>query len=112
MTTGPVRVGQLDTDSIGSRWLLLIGGVTKQSHRRGRRVAESALASGLDVVWFDGLDDRDPSPDSAGLTGAWSNALIVDYTQDLANTLAGRLRASTLRGSTVISRNLWRLPLG
>jgi hypothetical protein len=110
MTTTIISPQQMLPDALAPGWVLIFGGVTRPGNRRARGSATRALASGLDVVWFDGfeetypdttervpLDDPDPS----------ARLVIVGFASTEEDTLAGRLRTGDVFRKNPVTRWLW-----
>ncbi|HJQ90485.1 MAG TPA: hypothetical protein VJ950_02160 [Acidimicrobiia bacterium] len=110
MTTTDNSTGNLGIGSIGPRWLLVFGGVTRSGHRRARRVISRALDVGLDVVWFDGLGETESDPMRIGplSSDVESNLVIVPFDADLTRTLSARMRSGGWLRTSPIGRPLWR----
>lgn len=103
-------IGALNAQGIGPDWMLILGGVTRSGHRRAQRVADQALKSGLDVVWFDGLVDTDPTtgvgPEESGVS---PRLVVVEFGGKLEETLSGRLRAGDGLRTSSMGRQVWRV---
>lgn len=111
MTTTYVTVGELDTDAIGQRWVLVLGGVTRVGNRRARRAATEALQSEFDVVWFDGFEAKHPMTNDRvelELEGETTTLHVVGFGVAEVNTLAGRLRLSKALQTNPVVRVIWR----
>ena len=110
MKTTDNRPGSLETGSIGLRWLVVFGGVTRSGHRRARRVASRGLDDGLDVVWFDGWGetDSDRMRIESASSDAESNLMVVSFAAELSHTVSGRLRKGGWLRTFAIGRQLWR----
>lgn len=113
MNSRHVTAGRLDAGSVGERWVLVLGGVTRAGSRRAQRVAAAAVDSGNDVVWFDGLSDEDSDRDQQTPVGQGSpmTLLVVDFHEVEASSWAARLRSPSRFQANGATRLLWRVAL-
>jgi hypothetical protein len=104
----------IDLQGVGDRWALILGGVTRQGNRRARRIATKMLKEGLDVVWFDGFEERskdDGTRVPLDLDELDGSLTIVGYGESDAKSFAGRLRTGSRMRSNPLTRALWRVLL-
>lgn len=112
MKTAYFPAGRLDVSAVGDRWLLLLGGVTRQGNRRARRIASSALQSGLDVVWFDGFEETDEGSSMRvplDVVEPGGSLVIVGFENAERRTLSGRLRLGGSLRANPLGRWIWKL---
>lgn len=106
--------GRLQGIEVGERWLLILGGVTRQGNRQARRSAAKALESGIDVVWFDGFEETYESSSmrvTLEVDEPRANLVVVGFSDAEANTLAGRLRMGRWLRANPLGRLIWKLVL-
>ncbi|MGH3650094.1 MAG: hypothetical protein ACRDU9_05235 [Acidimicrobiia bacterium] len=111
MTTALWASGNLSTELIGDRWVLVLGGVTRQGNRRARRACARALAAGADVVWFDGFGEIFPHSSRRvplDHVASEANVFIVEYQETEARTLSGRLRTGAGLQGRRSTRWIWQ----
>jgi len=102
--------GYLHPTSLSDTWVLIFGGVTREGNRRARRATAVALASGNDVVWFDGFEETDPDTGNrVPLDSAVSDEglFILGFVEREAQTLSAKLRLGGRLRSSSLARKLW-----
>lgn len=100
-----------DLDKVSSPWVLVLGGISREGNRRARRNCVAALETGMDVVWFDGFEERHPrTGDSVPLSGVPSerSLVIIGYRERQAASLSGRLIAGHSLRRRKATRWLWK----
>jgi len=111
MTMAHLVSGELDPSPISERWILVLGGVTRQGHRRASRAAATALASGLDVVWFDGYDETEegfPREFPSAGKDEGGHLVTVDFAEAESHTVSGRLRDGGRLKASPMGRWVWK----
>jgi len=110
VTVTYVEPGSIDARVIGENWVLVLGGVTRAGNRHSRRAVIEALDSGLDVVWFDGLEGTGGSetPDVPMVPADDRTLLIVGFADTEAKSLASRLRSPAGFQANNAARFIWR----
>jgi hypothetical protein len=106
--------GFVDPPSVSVSWVLILGGVTRHGNRRARRVAVQMLKDGLDVVWFDGFEERDVDSGSRvplEVPDVHPEITIVGYRDAEDRSLAGRLRTGSGLKANPFTRAMWKLVL-
>lgn len=114
MTDLYLSPGNLDAREVGERWVLVLGGVTRQGNRTARRTSAQALEAGLDVVWFDGFVEKYPDSDERvplDLETPIGRLIVVEFDEAEARSFPGRLMASKMMQANVVTRLIWRFVL-
>lgn len=114
MTDLYLSPGDLDARQVGERWILVLGGVTRQGNRTARRTSAQALEAGIDVVWFDGFAERYPNSDERvplDVEAPIGRLIVVEFHEAEARSLPGRVRANKKMQANVVTRLIWRFVL-
>lgn len=109
---GPLRIGVDEWPELSDHVAVIFGGITRSGDRRARRNVRAAVEDGCDVIWFDGWEGREDSPDGSRrqpLDSALDGTVvIIGYREMERNLVVNRLPQMNRR----IDKGVKSLPIG